>query len=472
MSATPRQKACLPCASSKRRCDHELPKCRRCRDRDIDCEYPQSKRRRQDICVGDFDGPTPVQCRLGQEQDTWAGPIDHADNTDPSDGIIDVTDALEFGNWDPATELDMSFMNGPDMNSSESVGQSTHPINPLPALLPSPPDQGLEADSSEETPSSSSGCIPYFLRDETWPLQHKCPDEEDCGATVEMEPFIGEVEKMFQSWVKDGSNGFIHRRLYHRKMPTCVQDAFTTLAAYVARSPATKEIILQAADDRAGALLKQPPLQRAALGVTAEMEAHLARLHALFVYVFIRLFDGSVRFRASAEAQLPTLRYWQREMWQTVRRYTWREEIRSFSRISIDRGQIVRSQRDFDLDANYEATSQIWHLWVLTESLRRTYLVVDCVLNTYQIMSQGWADCEGFVMCTVHRGLWDAESPMKWFVLSCNAKAPLLAPSLSPGALMSQYSAEDFDDFAKMCWSFVVGAEKMQYWAESSTRPT
>ena len=47
MSTTVRQKACIACAESKRRCDRQLPTCQRCLDLDGDCTYPQRKKRQK-----------------------------------------------------------------------------------------------------------------------------------------------------------------------------------------------------------------------------------------------------------------------------------------------------------------------------------------------------------------------------------------------------------------------------------------
>ena len=84
-------------------------------------------------------------------------------------------------------------------------------------------------------------------------------------------------------------------------------------------------------------------------------------------------------------------------------------------------------------------------------------------------MTKAWAECAGAVMFTARRGLWEAQSAEKWLELAC-AKSPLLVPSLQPGPLISQYAAEEFDEFVKMYWTFIVGVDKIQSWIDRSKR--
>lgn len=66
---------------------------------------------------------------------------------------------------------------------------------------------------------------------------------------------------------------------------------------------------------------------------------------------------------------------------------------------------------------------------------------------------------------TARRGLWEAESAMEWLKLS-SSKSPLLVPSLQPGPVISQYEADNFDEFSKIVWTVIVGSEEIRYWNE------
>ena len=240
-------------------------------------------------------------------------------------------------------------------------------------------------------------------------------------------------------------------------MPSCIQDAFTTLAAYVNRTSAIKNAILQIAEDRAMALTCQlAPVTSGTKG----LRAHLARVQALFVYVFIQLFDGSVPSRASAERQIPILRLWVTEMLDVARQYQGADLT-----LKMLRPPLAAS----DFDREYDISMASWDLWVLSESVRRTHIIIDTVLNTYQTMTQGQSECTGGVMITARCGLWDAESAAIWSE-RCDRDSPLLVPSMQPGNCISQHAADEIDDFVKMFWTFIVGTDKMKSWVDNSSR--
>ncbi|KAI0140524.1 hypothetical protein GGR57DRAFT_487821 [Xylariaceae sp. FL1272] len=449
-----RQKACIPCAESKRRCDKSLPECQRCIDKDVDCAYPQPKRRHREVPAAVESHAAETFLDIPDDEEDHAGtgivsnPRQPVHSNNETESVV-AANGMEFGYWDStaANHLDPAF-----------VGDITMPYL-SPEIPPfSSPWLGRDLQIHGNDISKDHNLPPpFFLRDETFVTYHK-PEEPECITTVEMEPFIGEIDKMFHAWVTTGSNSFIHRKLYDKGMPACVQDAFTTFAAYANRTPATKETILQIAHDRATALARHA--QRPAENGVQEIWAHLARVHSMFVYVFIQLFDGSVRMRATAEQRLPILRSWVTQMWETVKRHRWE----NYPSVKYGTRPALGPSDDFHSD--YDTAMEIWQLWILTESVRRTYLVIDTVLNTFKIMTAGWAQCEGYVMFTVRRGLWSAESAMKWFHLCEDGDTPLIVPSMTPGPVIAKYPAGEFDDFAKLCWSFVFGADKIQSWVD------
>ncbi|KAK9364554.1 hypothetical protein V1509DRAFT_517341 [Lipomyces kononenkoae] len=276
MPAITRQKACMARADSKRRCDKQLPACQRCLDRDVDCVYLQPKRQRRD--------PIPIACHTRSED--FPAPETHGD-------AEAFESSLDFVDWRALEAADL------DLSLSDVIIPYIQPLSVSAASVPT-------HEVAFESGNVSSTRCPRFLRDETWAMRH-CNREVVCATGVELEPFIRAVEEMLQSWVKNGCNSFMHRRLYEKGMPTCLQDAFTTLATYTGRTPAVKETILQIVEERTSALASQsPPTAGGAQGILA----HLGRVQALFVYEFIGLFDGSVRLRASAEKHIPTLRRW------------------------------------------------------------------------------------------------------------------------------------------------------------------
>ncbi|VUC37597.1 unnamed protein product [Clonostachys rosea] len=430
MHSSLRQKACLACSVSKRGCDKQLPECQRCLDRHLDCVYPQSKRRYRDSTLED-DALENNQVHHFPSSHEFldlnplGGRFDH----EPW-GVISAPNLVPV-----VPDVMFPFIQTP--SSTCRNAQSTQSLTHEKA---SPPDTSA----------------PWFLQGDTWDTGRVAKDT-DCVVDVELElkSFIQSVTEMLQSWVKNGHNSFIHRRLYEKGLPTCLQDAFTTLTTYNGRNSAIEEVVLQIALDRLAALTRQGP----PTGSGAEcILAHLARVQSLFIYEFIMLFDGSVRVRASAEKQLPLLRQWLFQMWEVVKEYRGEEGPSSLDQLA-----------ETELDREYNACVEQWRLWILTESVRRTYVVVECITNVFEVMTRGWASCDGAPMITARSGLWEAESALEWSELSCS-KSPILVTSLRPLPIMSQYEAEEVDDLVKEVWAVIVGSDKIQYWNTRKSR--
>ncbi|KAH6856397.1 hypothetical protein B0I37DRAFT_74871 [Chaetomium sp. MPI-CAGE-AT-0009] len=438
MPPKPRRKACIACAESKRRCDQQLPECQRCIDRDLDCLYPQPRRRRR----GDTTSVLPLP-------QTEAGPSPLPLPTLRSPGAPTVG----LGAW-PATGLGAGLGAGPDDDPLQP-----HIITPyelVPTTTPFSDPVFGSLPGSGGLASSVTG--PWFLQAETWIKEHQQPHG---SAGVELDPFIRAVDGMLQAWVTTGHNSFIHERLYGKVMAPCLQDAFTTLAAYTSCTLAVKETILQIAEDRSSTLARESlPNPVASDGGAPAVRGHLARVHALFTYIFIRLFDGSVRARAAAEGQLPVLRRWLTQLWNEMQQY------RDGYHCSQDHPFQGTIPMTHDFGGGYDdAATELWQLWILAESVRRSLIIIETIANVYECMVRGWAECTGAVMFTARSGLWEAKSAVKWLELS-SVQSPLLASSLCPERFISQYAAEEVDDFAKVVWGCAVGTDKMQCWID------
>lgn len=424
----------MPCADAKRKCDRQQPECQRCLDRDVDCRYPQPKRRRRDDASRlAHPGPSPVSML-------------HAYADAP---------ALDIGEW-------AAVGAGLDVPLLHDIVMPYDLVTPTGTSLPTPPPPlPLSVSPPQELlPGSASGAAsPWFLREDTWVKQHR-ESPKVHRADIEMEPFILAVREMLQSWVRDGHNSFIHQRLYEDGMTPCLQDAFAVVAAYTSCTLAVKDTILKIVADHSRALASQGLPMAPAGGAAAAVRTHLMHLHALFAYVFIGLFDGSVRARTAAERQIPTLRHWVALLWSVMEQY--RDEHRRSP--SHHPPAPSPATGAFDLDY-YEGATELWRLWILTESVRRSLIIIETVANLYECMIQEWAECTGAVMFTARRGLWEARSATAWLEKT-RAETPLLVSTLCPEAFIAQNAAEDVDGFAKVLWACAVGSDRMQCWID------
>ncbi|KAH7014514.1 uncharacterized protein B0I36DRAFT_338836 [Microdochium trichocladiopsis] len=486
-----KQKACVPCADAKRRCDKALPECQRCLDRDVDCRYPQPKRRRRDLPAAAQPVPTAAV---------------NATAVGASGQPVSVPASAELVGLDPSAVL----LNDWALSSQSQHLSSTSPPDPLSTtdmISLDTPDSGFPSSAS---PSSLATTLPWFLQPHSWTTHHSNHDP-GCVSDIELEPSIEHIKHMLQGWLTHGHSPFIHRKLYSTgPLPDCLQDAYATLSAYTHRTSETRDLVVQIAESKMAALLARetgqdnPALNGNGSGQSSSSSStakdvirHLSRVQALFVHLFIHLFDGSVRQRSKAEKHLPLLREWVLDMYTFAQRYNGDDLLNPVPESTIptstngelDLSLLPRQQgpphrpprviwhfnsSTLAAELDDDARAELWRAWIITESVRRTYTVVDTVVNVYQIMTQGWSECQGGLSFTGRRGAWEAENAVRWAEVitgkgkSSGNEVPLLVPALRPEEVMAQCSAGDVDDFSIMCWTFIVGRDKLQSWVDRS----
>jgi hypothetical protein len=343
MTTLLRRKACKSCADAKRSCDKQLPKCRRCLSKSLKCEYPHFKKQHGYLVATDavFSDQLPLPdpdlsslFALPQDLETWM-------------------DANAFGGRD-----------------FDALGGVENDALQLPGSL------GLMALTQPIQEEYATASLPlWFLRAETWALHHGRGLNKK--TVCEFEAVIRWARGMLDHWVLEGSNNFIHSRLYAAGMPKCMQDALTTLSAYNNCTPVMRNTILQIAEDRASELVLQNP---AGTESAEGLLALLSRVQALYILIFIRLFDESLRSKAVVEQHVVVLRRWMMQLWEAARRY---------------RGEDSMTQQTDCLavcafEAEHEKATVLWRKWILAESIRRSHLVMDLTLTVHETMSTGW----------------------------------------------------------------------------------
>jgi len=277
----------------------------------------------------------------------------------------------------------------------------------------------------------------------------------------------------------------MHRSLYRGHMPECIQDAFTTLAAYNGATPGTRCSILRIIRDRAEKLISSQPVGGMGEDVVGEPElnrggvegtegeevslpapcvildtpTHLARTTALFVYQLLRLFDGDIRSRAQAEEQMGTLHAWASQMLESARLDCVTAEYLVASGGSAG-GNL--SANDFTLVVGSAAMtdpSLTWQAWILAESIRRVFLMAEYMQSVYLTIKRGWSACSGGVPFTPKAGLWDAASAWAWVnkaqcelgkkeeMVAPEGKLPQLLHSMNTWIALKKNQPEDVDEF-------------------------
>ncbi|EFQ34770.1 hypothetical protein CGRA01v4_08144 [Colletotrichum graminicola] len=477
MARITKQKACIACTESKRRCDKGAPSCSRCDDRDIDCRYPATQRRRHLQRQGPFPDPPAQQPDLNMMADTL---------------IIDAA-SLATGAWSmPWTGLD--FAPSPQAASGFAAPQL------LPARSPPQPTTQTHIPQHAKKPVASSLAeSKWFLAPSTWRIDHCPTPPQDSYPVAVMTNFNRGQQAWVRRWVMEGHNPFIHRSLYvdSGHFSTCIQDAFTAASAYYAKTPQNETFVYRILDERAAALVASQPavsLDGTPSATMLETKDHLARVHALYVYTVIRLYDGSVSQRAAAEDLLPTLDLWCKQLWESALAdvdsisqarmprssefYSNNSSLSASQEVATSAAAVAAAAATEDSSDQharqdtFETDLMAWKLWVLSESIRRTWIIVSCAIGVYYALKGRWGECAGFAQFTARAGLWDATSAPQWAAMrrkdlarKDGGEPDFFIPSVHAESLLREMAAAEVDEFTRHLLTSLWGIDRVEDWA-------
>ncbi|KAK1831540.1 hypothetical protein QBC39DRAFT_306979 [Podospora conica] len=416
------RKACIQCTRSKRKCDKTTPACKRCIERNDNCEYDSFPRR------------PPVNDSITASTSHDSSPP----NTQP---------------WDTSLPLSPTSLSGP------------HPPM-LPSLDPSPfPDPHLSPRTI--TPHT------WFLHPTTFTRQHGLappPPFLPTGVGASALPhFISTLQSWLRRWTTTLHSPLIHRSAFVHPLPTTtsslppvIQDVLTTLLAYYAATPAAKSTVLEILTDRAELLvaehrLRTGPASAGEAVVVLDTRGHLARTLALLAYQVIALFDGDIRARSMAEERSDILQSWGAEMLESVTVECASAEV--LARTGVDSG-------GSDLVAALQGDEEAgWKAWVVVESVRRVFLMGEYVQSVYTTMKRGWSVCPGGLAFTAGEGLWDEMVGWRWrrrVGKLEEEKGALLVRSMEAYLVMLERERGEVDEFTQAVLEISYGLEAME----------
>ena len=293
----------------------------------------------------------------------------------------------------------------------------------------------------------------WFLAPETWRVSYSTGTSATMPVgRATMKNYVTVVQSWFERWVTTGSNPFIHARLYGANFPACVQVAYATLASYNHRTPANTDAVLQIVEDRSNTLIQE---NRIADGEDQDVDlfAQLTRLHALLVYQIIGLFDGDIRSRYVAEAHMAVQRTWAGEL------------IHSAAKIFPNTSTNIASNPVACLPKPVTSSQQQWYLWILSESIRRTYLIAISICSVFCALQQRWAACPGTIMYTNRAGLWDATSATEWDK-HCTGKHGALLHRFECVRSLDYIEPADIDEFGSAMLDMAFNGELLETWRD------
>ncbi|KAF2096852.1 hypothetical protein NA57DRAFT_58738 [Rhizodiscina lignyota] len=402
MANSSERNACRPCATAKRRCGKQTPQCQRCRRRGIECTYPPSKASSWIPC-GTFIAQGNSSFTYSTLQSSLSSPLSQ------------VTDGASLG-------LDLSG-----------------------------PFNGLWNDSLAST---------WFTSPETWKVTHSPQGEQRTFSIIHLKRQMAKLHSCIIQWAEEGSNAFVHPRLYQTRFPRCAQDAYTALLCYIHRTSSNERTIMQIMEDRIKQLLAD---HDTSIGNVSKDSAildtleHIARVQALLVYQVIGLYDGDIRLRHLAEASMPVLNNWMVQMVEHA------SQAVCLGSCIISLGSDEQRALGFGLPDFAHCENLPWYSWVVAESIRRTWIVASGSQAIFQMMKQACVPCMGGMMLTTRKGVWEAPSALAWVKLCSEVNVGLMQMT-EVDKLFTEVTPEDVDDFAKIILDLQFGKERLERW--------
>ncbi|KAI9158168.1 Transcription factor gsfR2 [Paramyrothecium foliicola] len=416
--------ACVACSRAKRKCNKVTPSCARCAESGFTCVYPPRRAAATYNMMFDENGAVTAVPALGEQ------------------GLYTTAPPVEMH---PA-QLPMSTGQLID-NGSPGVVPGLH--------------TSLTSSGSEVTLPNCLRQSPWFLEPCSWELEYPFIFGDQGNAFIEDAHtiFIEALNSWLKQWTSEGQCPFIHHSLYALKQPECIRDAFSAATTYQSRTRATEKIALQIVNEFANRLIQSQASQvevSPSLGLPSTT-FHLARVQALIVYVSICLFDGDISSRAQAEQNLTVLTCWADLLYRNI----------VFNASEHGAGQQCFEPPN-QLTALAEDMRPVWRAWILSESVRRTYITFVLLNGIYMSTKQGWSDRPGGLKFTGDQGLWEATSPYAWVSLlrDVEKKHQKISPvsCLQVNEIITRKKPSDFDQLTHTVLSLAYGTEMLEQW--------
>ena len=357
----------------------------------------------------------------------------------------------------------------PAKHSTTSSPADAAPRPPASSLAsPEAASRGTrESSPQESSPQTTRQCLAWFLGEQAWAVEER--DETLTLSTSFSSGFLRRYITTTQGWIAQwtatGECPFIHSHLYIARFPTDLQVAYTTYIAYANRVPGNAEMMLKIVEDQAsklvadsGAALGHDLCFAAGSSVGSSARAcstslldQLAQLQALVIYEVIGLFDGDIRLRHLSEGRLAFLVDWSHHLLDSAR-----QKFASSPTALID---ITLALHNGPMDS----LEHPWYLWILSESIRRTWLVATSIQGVYFMMQRGWHPCPGGVMVTTRQGIWSAKGSQAWEKL-CTEKDVGFLRRFEIERLFLEARPQDVDEFTQVMMEITYGSEPFERW--------
>jgi hypothetical protein len=301
----------------------------------------------------------------------------------------------------------------------------------------------------------------WFSSPETWtidsPPRALVLSQIGRFTAADLERLLKKTVEWLADWVEKGSNPFIHEQLYRHRLPRSIQDAYLSLSAYLHKTTANEHMIFRIIEERITQLVAEGmPSPNSILGGTIDALECLARVQTLLIYQCIGLYDGNVRLRYLAEQHIPLLESWIKELNEHISRHHSCGE-------SLVTPVASEPSQNFLPAPHIPSENILWYTYILTESVRRTWLVTAGVQGIYKLIQGGEASCMGGTIFTTRSGFWEAKSAVAWEKRCCEVYAGLLRLT-EVDKMLTMVPRDEISDFAKVVMACTYGAEQTERW--------
>lgn len=313
---------------------------------------------------------------------------------------------------------------------------------------------------------------PWFLKPSYWVTHHPgsvddVPGSERISFPMSgMAQFVADLRTWLDQWVQNNACPFLHPRLYGAQLPEPLQYAFGAWTTYRAAStPTSRTIALEMASNWAQKLLREQAIVESLGAGTAPLESqdHLARTQALLVLVVVCVFDGDIRASAQAETLLSSLVDWADELMSHSA-----AEVASYAAEQPPVFHGVLNEPQIKYLRSCGTATGTWRAWILSESIRRTWIVSVLTRSAFYIMRQGFASCPGIISFTGREGPWDATWPQGWLEsLGRSSGAPVTVCLGSLDQLLDTAKPSEVDELTKTLLAYGRGSEAVGDWLAS-----
>lgn len=337
----------------------------------------------------------------------------------------------------------------------------------------------------------------WFMSPETWKIDIDLRHYKDAMpptsySRAALKAFLTTGQKWLSDWISTGGNTFIHKQLYSCRLPRCVQDAYATVALYLLRTDENEDMVHRIIQDRSAQLLQDEEKHKTSS--SHNPFGHLARVHALLAYQIICLLDGDIRLRALAEERIPTMMAWLKQMLDSVSFASQLAQSGTNGTMAAARGLGLGIVDIMDAAAKTPSATTttapstpatpapntttydnpgsqeevLWHAWIFTESVRRTWIFAQGIHTVYDVILKGWTMCAGALKMTTAADVWDAPTSYAWGKVCAEKNVRLTSPDEVENFL-TEARPEDVDDFIKSLLEIMFGKAKMEKWMDAKS---